>query len=91
MNKARRKQLNELASALDKLRSELEDTIQGDLENVRDEERDYFDNMPESLQQGERGQAAEQAADALDNACDKIAEAVEALQEAFGNLEEAAQ
>ncbi len=42
------------------------------LETCASDERDYFDNMPESLQDGERGQAASDAADALDEAVEAI-------------------
>jgi hypothetical protein len=42
------------------------------LTDVRDDEQSAFDNMPESLQQGERGQASEDAIDALTEACDTL-------------------
>lgn len=34
---------------------------------LRDEEQDYFDNMPESLQAGEKGEKAEAAINAMEN------------------------
>lgn len=76
MNKERR---NKLAV----LRGNLED-LAADLEALAGEERDAFDNMPESLQQGERGQQTEAAADALD-------EAVSELQTALNNIEQASE
>ena len=42
------------------------------LEQARDEERDYYDNMPESLKESERGQAAEDAVDKLSTAIDDL-------------------
>lgn len=71
MNKARRKELariqGELSTALDTLNG-----LKADLENVRDEEQDYLDNMPESLQQSERGEMAQQAVSNLDQVIDAL-------------------
>lgn len=39
---------------------------------MAEEEREKFDNMPEGLQQGERGQDMETAADALESAADEL-------------------
>lgn len=74
MNKARRKQLAELASELE--------AIGTALEALRDEEQDYYDNMPESLQDGERGQKAYDAIDAIDNAVNGVAETLDYINEA---------
>lgn len=74
MNAERRKQI-EKASAL------LEDAKQI-LETVAQEERDYFDNMPENMQSGEKGWKADDAAETL-------AEAAEACAEIVGNIEQA--
>ncbi|HBO8236520.1 TPA: hypothetical protein L5C36_005661 [Pseudomonas aeruginosa] len=74
MNNARRKQLAEIAEQLQELRDRIEQ-LQG-------EEQDGFDNLPESLQQGERGQAMEQAAEQMGSALDAIDEAAQALEEA---------
>jgi hypothetical protein len=46
---------------------------------MSDEEREKFDNMPEGLQQGERGQSIEEAADALESAVSSIEEALDHL------------
>jgi hypothetical protein len=53
MNKERRKELE----AIDALIA----TAKERLEMVRDAEQEALDNLPESLQQGERGQAMEEA------------------------------
>lgn len=74
MNNARRKQLAEIAEQLQELRDRIEQ-LQG-------EEQDGFDNLPESLQQGERGQAMEQAAEQMETAMDSLDEALGALEEA---------
>lgn len=66
MNKQRRAEIAKLYKRLEKLQGEWE-SIRDGLGDVASEERDAFDSMPESLQQGERGQASEQAADSLEN------------------------
>lgn len=72
MNKERRKELEAIAALLS--------DAKGRLEAVRDEEQEAFDNMPEGLQQGERGQAMEEAVSTLEDAAS-------ALEDIEGNLE----
>lgn len=51
------------------------------LEEVRNEEQDSLDNLPESLQMGERGDLMQDAINALDDAADYVNSAVEKLEE----------
>lgn len=74
MNKERRAALAALVQRIEEVVSEAE--------TLRDEEQEYFDNMPEAFQDGERGQAAEAAAEAIDEAINQLEEAVEALNRA---------
>lgn len=74
MNKDRRKQIDAIFSALEDLKSQIE--------TIASEERDAFDNMPEGLQQGDKGQAAEAAADALDEAANGIDDITSKLDDA---------
>lgn len=71
MNAARRKAIaaigDELQSCFDRL------------DAIKDEERDAFDAMPESLQASDRGLACENAADALDDAVSSLQEAMSCL------------
>ena len=60
MNNTRRKEIQDVLNELADLRSRV-DTLHG-------EEQEAYDNMPESLQQSERGQAAENAASGVGNA-----------------------
>lgn len=67
MNKARRKRLAEAAELLEQAKDILEE--------VKDEEQEAHDNLPESLQNSERGEemesyiaAIEEAKDYADNA-----------------------
>lgn len=66
MNKARRKKLGEIIDQLEYLRE--------DLDAVASEEREAYDNLPESLQESDRGCAMEEAADELDDICSELDE-----------------
>lgn len=72
MNAARRKKIADLHERLTGLLAEIEE--------VRDEEQDCFDNMPESFQAGEKGSAAEEAIGYLEDACNSTKEAASALE-----------
>lgn len=74
MNKERRKQLSEIQDKL----SELRDMI----DTVLSDEQAAYDNLPESLQESERGEAMQMAIEAMESA-------IESCEEAEGSLEEA--
>lgn len=69
MNKQRRKDLQRAADLIGQAR-----TI---IEQARDEEQEYFDNMPESMQNGAKGEAADGNRQCLDDALDGIDEIVD--------------
>ena len=73
MNRARRKELQELYNII----SEAKDR----LETLHDEE-EYKDNIPENLQSSERYERAEAAVDALDSAVSSLEEALDYIEEA---------
>ena len=74
MNKARRKQISEIIDALE--------IAMSSIESVRDDEQEYFDNIPENLQGSDRYSIAEDAVDNLDNAYDSIQEVIDYLSAA---------
>ena len=74
MNNIRRKALGELQAKLD--------NIKGDIELLRDEEQEYIDNMPESLQGGDKASMAENAVSNMDDAINSLDEAVSSIDEA---------
>jgi hypothetical protein len=76
MNRDRRDRIAKLTDTLGELQSELE--------SLAEEEREAFDNMPESLQSSDRGQAAETASDALDSAVSSLTDLIDYLNEAEG-------
>jgi hypothetical protein len=73
MNNAQRKELLALITEIESV----------DLGNVTQVLADKFDNLSESLQQAERGQAIEAAADALQEALDLVEEAQSLLEQAI--------
>lgn len=74
MNKQRRKDLDAIAARYRDLIAKLGDvgaqfeSLKGDLESLRDEEQEYLDGMPESFQDGEKGDKAREAIDGMENA-----------------------
>jgi seryl-tRNA synthetase len=67
VNKTRRGEITAAVQRLTELAAEISD-LRDTVENIRDEEQEYYDNMPESIQSGERGQNAEAAISELDDA-----------------------
>jgi F0F1-type ATP synthase membrane subunit b/b' len=68
MNNLRRKALMEIEDKIGELKSELE--------TIRDEEQEYIDNMPESLQSSEKHEAGEVAVENMENIIDSLSEAI---------------
>lgn len=59
--------------------------ITDDLEAIRDEEQEYFDNMPEGLQNSERGETASGNVEQMDEAIEKLTVARESLDKMTGD------
>lgn len=72
MNKLRRKQIQEALSLIEKAYALLT--------NAKDEEEMAFENLPESLQESERGTTMQDNVDYLDTAVTGLEEAKEALE-----------
>lgn len=73
MNAARRKQIAALNERLQALIGQATD-LRDELETIRDEEQDYYDAMPESLQGGEKGEKAQEAVSAIEEVLDAVSE-----------------
>ena len=76
MNKARRNQLEEITSKLEDL--------QNDIYMLAAEEEEYYENMPESIQGGEKGDKAQEIVNWLEEAgcsIDEIADTIKAAAE----------
>lgn len=85
MNNDRRKALREAIEALLRAQDELAtaaDTIQA----AESEEQEAFDNMPEGLQQGEKGDKAQAAIDALGEAKSNLETIADELEQCMDNI-----
>lgn len=71
MNNERRKNIERALTLVESAWVLLEEA-KGEFETARDDEQDYHDNMPESLQCGERGDKAEAAISCLSEICDAM-------------------
>lgn len=77
MNAARRKAIRNIAETLESLRDQIEE--------LSAENQEYYDNMPESLRGGDKGEAAQSAIEALGSARDSTDDAIRFLSEAVGD------
>ena len=73
MNAKQRKKLQGYVDSLDEIRS--------NIETMMEDETEKLDNMPESLQESERGDAMQEAIDNLESASSSIEEAIDYLNE----------
>lgn len=73
MNKARRKNIQDVVGQLEDLKSALEDVLH--------EEEEYRDNIPENLQGSERYEKADEACDTLSGAVDDLEDIITSLGE----------
>ena len=76
MNNQRRTFLTKVAKQLDGLLA--------DIQAISDEEQEAFENMPDSLQGGERGEESQEAVNTLEDVIGAIEEAVDELQRIEG-------
>lgn len=58
------------------------EALREEIECIKDEEEEAFDNFPESLQESERGEAMQEAISNLEYAFDSIDEVISYLEEA---------
>lgn len=77
MNRQRRKELARIYNVL-------QDCV-SDLECVRDEEQEAFDNLPESLQYSEKGELMEECVDNIESVITDLENVCSDLEEIFGN------
>lgn len=73
MNKERRKYLEKCKRDFETILS-LKDELVYDLETIRDEEQEAYDNMPEQFQETDRGYNMQSNIDLLDAIIDKLGE-----------------
>ena len=73
MNKKRR-------AAICELRGKLSDMLE-ELEQIQMDEQEYYDNIPENLQESERAEASDAALGSLSEAYDSLSSAIDSLEE----------
>ncbi len=73
MNKARRKQLEKVVEVLTAQMEELE--------TIKDEEQEAFDNLPEAIQCTERGETMEENVDELDSIITDLENVIDSINE----------
>lgn len=76
MNKKRRERLR---AAIDQL-----ETVQTDIDDIKSEEEDAYENLPESIQMSERGDEMQSIIDTIDTASGYIQDAIADLAEIAG-------
>lgn len=90
MNKERRKTAERIQTDLQTQLTELEqlditnikmriEELKGELENLKDEEDDAYNNLPESFQNGEKGEAMQEAINNLDTIIGEVDEVYSGL------------
>lgn len=75
MNNSRRKQIHDVAKKLTAAYETFSSAVQeslSELEDITSDEQDAFDNLPESLQYSDRGEAMQEAIDNLETACQSL-------------------
>lgn len=72
MNNAQRKQLDKIKQQLEDLRSQVE--------TMKSEEEDKYDNMPEGIQAGEKGDAMQDGINQLDSCMDNLQSAIDDIE-----------
>lgn len=89
MNDARRKALDAIVKQIEAGQAMLESAI-ADLETIRDEEQEAYDNLPEGLRDGDKGEAMSMAIDNIQAAIDELQGAIDnALSDACTCIAEA--
>lgn len=73
MNKQRRKWLEDTIAKLEENKSEIE--------SIEQEEREAYDNLPESIQESERGESMLENADELEQAASDLDDLISNLNE----------
>ena len=88
MNNQRRKRIASIIGEIVSLSEKME-MILNSIEEIKDEEEECFESIPENLQGSERYERAEEVVDCLNNAYDMWQEAFDNVEEITSALEEA--
>lgn len=87
MNDKRRKLLKIISNKINKHIEQI-NLLREDLDYVLSDEQDAFDNLPESLQNGERGNDMQECIDKMESAISEFETCVESLESINESIEE---
>jgi len=88
MNRERRKALREAIDELVEARAKIE-SANYTVDACKSEEEDAYDCLPESLQEGERGEMMQENIDSLDEAYSGLEDVLDSIDEAINSIQEA--
>ena len=88
MNQERRAKIEKLIDQVQTAAFEMRE-FYNELTSLQEEEQEAFDNMPEGLQQAERGQSIEAISQALDQALSTLDDAINDVESAASEIESA--
>ena len=87
MNKQQRKRISDAIRVLQEAYDTI-DQVYGELDAIKYEEQEKFDNLSEGLQESEMGETMQNAIDTLDDACSDLESARDEVEQTYTNLEE---
>lgn len=90
MNKERRSRIRGLIKAFKDLSSTIQNDLSSQVQDLHDLEEEAFDNMPESMQDSDRGTAMQDTMDELQSAVDLCSEASDTIDSIVDSLQSAA-
>lgn len=86
MNKQRRKDIQMAIDIMNESIASME-RAKSIIETAAEEERDAYENLPESIQEGERGYAMEEAADTMDEIVESLDDRISEMTNDAESLE----
>lgn len=89
MNRERRSRIRGLIKAFKDLSSTIQNDLSSQVQDLHDLEEEAFDNMPESMQDSDRGTAMQDAMDERQSAVDLCSEASDAIDSIVDSLQAA--
>ena len=90
MNRERRYRIRGLIKAFKDLSSTIQNDLSSQVQDLHDLEEEAFDNMPESMQDSDRGTAMQDTMDELQSAVDLCSEASDTIDSIVDSLQSAA-
>ena len=87
MNKQRRAVLSKKVAELNTLMSQLED-IKDSVDTIREEEDECYWNLPDSLQESEKGEIMQENVDSLDSVVSNLDDIINQIDDNIGELQE---